>query len=370
VERRKLAIAVGVYPPDIGGPAKFAFEFSQWLASKGSQITVVSLTDNPSTKYLSEYENPQVILVSREQTLPSRFLATIKMVRNLARDHTFLVNGLFIEISLLTIFHTFKYVAKIPGDIVWERATNQGETKLSVIDYQGTETFGKRAMRKLFTRALNKAAFVILPSQQLKLLAMDWGVREENMVVLPNSTNLELFKAKPNTTKKFDLITVGRLIPLKGISELIEVSKYLNLSLAIVGGGPEELALKELARKLGASVSFLGEISPDGVVENLNASRLFVLNSSHEGSPHALIEAMSCGMTCIARENTGSVEIISNNINGLLYNSRDGLKEAISKALEDKDMALKLGKNAREDAIKRFSLESNFSKIESLMKAK
>jgi len=369
VEGRKLAIAVGVYPPDIGGPAKFAFEFSQWLASKGSQITVLSLTDNPSTKYLSEYENPQVILVSREQTLPSRFLATIKMLRNLARDHTILVNGLFIEISLLTIFYKFKYVAKIPGDIVWERATNQGETKLSVIDYQGTETFGKRAMRKLFTRSLNKAAFVILPSQQLKRLAMDWGVREEIMVVLPNSTNLELFKAKPNTIKKFDLITVGRLIPLKGISELIEVSKHSNLSLAIVGGGPEELALKELARKLGASVSFLGEISPDGVVENLNASRLFVLNSSHEGSPHALIEAMSCGLTCIARENTGSVEIISNNINGLLYNSRDGLKEAISKALEDKDMALKLGKNAREDAIKRFSLESNFGKIESLMKA-
>ena len=177
MERTKLAIAVGVYPPDIGGPAKFAFEFSQWLASKGSQITVLSLTDNPSTKYLSEYENPQVILVSREQTLPSRFLATIKMLRNLARDHTFLVNGLFIEISLLTIFHKFKYVAKIPGDIVWERATNQGETKLSVIDYQGTETFGKRAMRKLFTHSLNKAAFVILPSQQLKLLAMDWGVR-------------------------------------------------------------------------------------------------------------------------------------------------------------------------------------------------
>ena len=189
------------------------------------------------------------------------------------------------------------------------------------------------------------------------------------MVVLPNSANLERFKARPKTEKKYDLVTIGRLIPLKGIPELIEVAKQLNLSLAIVGGGPDEFALRELASQLGASVSFLGEIGADDVAENLNASRIFVLNSSHEGSPHALIEAMSCGMTCIARENTGSVEIISDNINGLLYKSKDGLKEAVSKVLDDKDMAMKLGKNAREDAIKRFSLESNFSKIESLLKA-
>lgn len=145
------------------------------------------------------------------------------------------------------------------------------------------------------------------------------------------------------------------------------MAKQLNLSLAIVGGGPDEFALRELASQLGASVSFLGEIGADDVAENLNAS-IFVLNSSHEGSPHALIEAMACGMTCIARENTGSVEIITNNVNGFLYNSRSGLEEAISKALEDKQIAIKLGNNAREDAIKRFSLEGNFSKIEGLVR--
>ena len=363
----KLAIAVGAYPPDIGGPAKFAFEFSKWLASKGSPVTVLSLTDNPSFAHLAEHENVQVTLVSRAQTLPLRFLTTIKIARSLAKDHTFLVNGLFIEISLLTFLQKFKYVAKVPGDIVWERATNQSETNLSVIDYQGTETLGKRVMRKLFVRALNKAELVIVPSQQLKILALKWGVHENKVVVLPNSANLERFKARPKIEKKFDLITIGRLIPLKGIPELIEVAKQLNLSLAIVGGGPDEFALKELASQLGASVSFLGEIGADDVAENLNASRIFVLNSSHEGSPHALIEAMACGMTCIARENTGSVEIITNNINGFLYNSRSGLEEAISKALEDKQMAIKLGNNAREDAIKRFSLEGNFSKIERLV---
>jgi glycosyltransferase involved in cell wall biosynthesis len=255
----------------------------------------------------------------------------------------------------------------VPGDIVWERATNQSETNLSVIDYQGTETLGKRVMRKLFVRALNKAEFVIVPSQQLKILALKWGVHENKVVVLPNSANLERFKARPKTEKKYDLVTIGRLIPLKGIPELIEVAKQLNLSLAIVGGGPDEFALRELASQLGASVSFLGEIGADDVAENLNASRIFVLNSSHEGSPHALIEAMACGMTCIARENTGSVEIITNNVNGFLYNSRSGLEEAILKALEDKQMAIKLGNNAREDAIKRFSLEGNFSKIERLV---
>ena len=102
------------------------------------------------------------------------------------------------------------------------------------------------------------------------------------------------------------MITVCRLVPWKGVDELIKECSKRGLSLAVVGDGPERSNLEKLAQgQYGCNVTFLGDVPHKNLPALLNASKIFVLNSHYEGSPHSLIEALSIGMAAIARESTG-----------------------------------------------------------------
>ena len=361
----QIVIVTGVYPPEIGGPAKFCKAFSDWLTRKEFPNTVLTLTDG--NDLIFEKEVHKQILISRRRYLFERMVRTIMFAWKQSSTSVFLVNGLFIEFSFLTFLKQINFVAKIPGDIVWERCLNQGKTQLSVSDYQGNEDVGKRVMRYFFVRTLKKARIVIVPSAFLKQLAINWGVPESKIVVLQNSADLNIFSPHVSEQKIYDLVTVGRLIKLKGVEELIEVSRSLNMSLAIVGTGPEYDSLQTFAAKNDIDVNFLGELRPVEVAQILSKSSFFVLNSSHEGSPHALIEALASGVVSIARKNTGTVEIIEHGYTGFLFDSGDQLIQILQNLKRDSMLCQRISENASFYAKERFDESTVFQSIYELL---
>jgi glycosyltransferase involved in cell wall biosynthesis len=285
-------------------------------------------------------------------------MRTIHRAFLLSKESIFLVNGLFIEFSLLSMIKKIDYVAKVPGDIVWERATNQGKTSLSVIDYQGNEDLSKKVMRFLFARVLKRARRVIVPSMLLKEIVAGWGVSKDKITVMPNSVDLQIHSKQLTPKKEYDLITVGRLIPLKGVHELIEVSHNLGLRLAIVGSGPEESSLRNLSERLSSRVKFLGDVA-----KALSKSRFFVLNSSHEGSPHSLIEAMASKLVVLARENSGTSEIINHKQNGFLYRSKEELVELLKSLVNGSQENQLIADTAFQDVLQKYNQDTNFKSI-------
>ena len=363
----KVLLTSGIYPPDKGGPAHFVSIFSKWLASSGARTSVLSLTDKDSTK--QEESGVEVSLISRKHMLPIRFfLASISIADPRARKRVVLMNGLFLETLLAKVISRARLVAKVPGDIVWERARNQGLTSLTIDQYQGKERGGKKLFRILFTKSLRRANHIIAPSLHLKHLIESWGINSDKISVIRNSVDTELFAPDSSIPKRFDVITVCRLVPWKGVDELIDECSKRGLSLAVVGDGPERINLEKLAKgQSRCDVTFLGDVPHKNLPALLNASKIFVLNSHYEGSPHSLIEALSIGMAAIARESTGSAEVINDSVNGLLSGKSRSLGDSIDLLMKDSTLIEKLQREARATALAEYDQELNFKRIKSVL---
>ena len=292
--------------------------------------------------------------------------------RNSKPDVPILAAGMFLETYLATRFSRRKYVAKVPGDFVWERARNNGYTELDIEDFQSaTLNLKYRVFRWMASQSLRGASQVIVPTRQLEKLCVRWGVNAENISYIPNSVDLSLFNSTGKPTKDFDLLTVCRLVKWKGVDELIAVANALNLKLAIAGDGPEKLNLENQAKKIGAGVTFFGDISQPQLIDLYQRSRIFVLNSSYEGLSHALLEARASGLFSIARANTGSEDVIENDNDGILCGSHKypDLKSAITYVLSHPEFEHSCISHSLARTREIFDKKRNFEKIYKLLKA-
>ena len=363
--KNSVLLISGIYPPDTGGPASFTEDFSKWVSHKKDKVSIITYTDGTSeTKYL---DSTKIIYIHRHKNLSKRYIYFVwAILRNYDSSVRVLAVGAFVEILLASLVRNIKYTIKIPGDIVWERARNSKVTELNIYDFQhSTLKFKYRIFRRLFTLSITRAKNVVVPSEVLQKLVRNWIGNRRPIDLIYNSIDPSKFSAANPVSKKFDLITACRLVPWKGVDEIIQCCKDLNLTLGIAGEGPEEDRLKQLASKLGAAVTFLGQVPKEEISEFYKSGEIFVLNSSYEGLPHALLEAKAIGLLCIGRVGTGSEEVIKHLEDGMLVSEELGhnLKETLVKAISDPELVKCLQLNARNDVANRFNREENFDEI-------
>lgn len=362
---KDICLVGGIYPPDAGGPSKFLFEFENFLLGKGKQVSVLVLTNAPSS--IEESSQLTKVRVTRNSTLPSRFLHFIRQLKRLeSRDRDFLVVGAFLEVLLANLTKASRVVVKIPGDIVWERARNSGATKLDIFEFQHIKLPLKYwVMRQLYTRALRSADKVIVPSEGLRKLTETWGINQSRVVTIYNSVDIPKYAGIANDSALTDVLSVCRLTAWKGVDELITAVSTLNLSLTIIGDGPERENLENLADSLGARVTFLGEVDAEKVSQHYKRARRFVLNSTYEGLPHVLLEARASKLLCLAREGTGSSEVISHLNDGVLYggDSRLDLTAALKLSFSSEVDEDEFVARAYQDICLRFNQSENFERI-------
>lgn len=132
--------------------------------------------------------------------------------------------------------------------------------------------------------------------------------------------------------------TVCRLVPWKGLDTLIKSLKNIpNLGLIIIGEGPLEQDLKHIARDLQVEnrVIFTGRKKKSEIPAFLEKSDFFILNSSYEGLPHVVLEAMACRKMVLASQVGGTPEVVRHEETGLLFNYNDlnSIHSAIQTAL-------------------------------------
>jgi glycosyltransferase involved in cell wall biosynthesis len=119
------------------------------------------------------------------------------------------------------------------------------------------------------------------------------------------------------------LISVGRLIKRKAIGDVLLALSRLEgvpLRLLIIGDGPEEGPLRDLASTLGlaSQVDFLGAVWGENKFQYLAASDMLVLPSVHEGFGLVFLEAMHCGLPVIASDSGGQTDFLQDGETGFL----------------------------------------------------
>ena len=363
--KSSVLLVSGIYPPDTGGPATFTQDFSRWLSHKNINVSIVTYTDGSSKS--SIVDGVRIIQVHRNINIVKRYFEFISvLVRNYNSSTKVLAAGAFLEIVTASVIRNIKYTIKIPGDIVWERARNSGITNLDINSFQNSEMNLKyKAFRRLFTFSISRAKNVVVPSAFLQKMVVNWVGESKKIELVYNSIDPSRFSQEESANMNFDVVTASRLVPWKGVDEIIQSCKELNLSLGIAGEGPDEARLKDFAAALGARVTFLGQIPKSEMSNFYLSGKFFVLNSSYEGLPHALIEAKASGLLCIGRADTGSEEVVRNLVDGMLVSSKPGnnLKDTLARAISDPELVARLCLNAYEDVVERFSQDINFQKI-------
>lgn len=171
----------------------------------------------------------------------------------------------------------------------------------------------------------------IAPSEFYHRKMIEWGEPANRFVTIPNPVDLADVPAKGGGGF---VLYVGRLSQEKGVDIFIRAAAQVpNLIVKIVGRGPEEARLKELAQSLGAdNVTFLGFVPPDKVNALRDRAEAVIVPSLwYENSPLALLEAMGQGVPIIASHIGGMGELVKDGENGWLV--EPGNVESFAEAL-------------------------------------
>ena len=353
----RIVIATGIFPPDIGGPASYVPRIAAALADRGHSVEVVTLADELSTARTEDYPFP-VHRLARAQARPLRMARTIAKLAGCARQaDVVLANGLYLETAIAAMLTRRPAVAKVVGDTIWERARHAGRAE-SLDAFQQA----KLPLRWRFMRALQDAYIrtfdrVLTPSRYLERTVRGWGVPAERIEVVYNAVPLP--PPGGGRAATFDIVGVGRLVPWKQFADLVAVAARNGWSLHLVGDGPLRGELEAQARALGAAVTFSGHLAQGEIADAIRSGRVFVLNSSYEGLPHIVLEAMAAGVPVIATAAGGTPETIDDGRTGRLIPVGDSaaLEDALRQLLGDPQARATLVNNAAAALAQRFSFE-------------
>lgn len=218
---------------------------------------------------------------------------------------------------------------------------------------------------------LRLPSVLLVNSHHGKENAIKFGVRPEKIFVLHNVIDLDEFDSQMNvdlsttsddwqvlerdSKEKVIVVTVARLMPVKRLERFL-----LALALArretpqlrgwIVGSGPEEFLLKELAESLDLlpdGIRFLGARS--NVPQLLARADMFVVTSDQEGFPNVLLEAMAASLPVITTPAGEAPAIIRDNVNGHLvgFDDLQLLSKRMVQLSQSEEMRRQMGKHGR-----------------------
>ena len=241
------------------------------------------------------------------------------------------------------------------------------------------------AMRLLSRYVVNHVDLVQIDCEVGKrtILELSQGkVKPEDILVFPQGIELDVFKPKAEIRKslrdqlewneKKVLIMTRQLKPIYGIDIFLKavaqiIKEVPDVRALIVGDGPLELELKNLASSLGLGkfVRFTGRVDRQELVKYLNAGDIYVSTSYSDGTSLCLLEAMAVGLSAVVTDVPANLEWIENGHNGFVARRgfTDDVAEALQKFVNNSSLCRTFGDRNLTIAKERADWDKNFDKM-------
>jgi glycosyltransferase involved in cell wall biosynthesis len=238
--------------------------------------------------------------------------------------------------------------AKLANLLMWQLAKREGEA------------------------AKNATLTVTISKYSSKKIAQFYGVDKAKIRIVPNGVDTSKFKPSENgekikrqigADKKLCVLFVGRLIPRKGLTFLVEaatkiVKEYRQTLFLIVGDGPQKPHLRSYLEKrnLAGNFVFLGDVNESALPAVYNCADVFVLPSIQEGQGIALLEAQATAKPVVAFDVGGVREAVLDKETGLLMKpDSSDLADAVMKLLGSLALRETMGSKGRKFVVDNFS---------------
>lgn len=369
----KILLTSDWYKPIVNGVVTSVVNLKRELEERGHEVKVLTLS--PIYQSYKKEDVYYIKSLNLEMIYPNA-RATLPHVEGLIQEliywkpdivHSqceFMTFSYAVKISkkckcpLLHTYHTIyeDYIHYLPGGL--------STYKLGV-------AFEKKLVAQFSKSILNKTDQIIVPTEKVEKILEKYEV-EEPISVIPTGIDLKNFQKKitkkecQNLKKQWNipfenkvLISVGRLAKEKNLEEILNYFARLiyeegkqNLTLVIVGDGPDRERLEEISEKLflTGKVIFTGMVNPQDVGIYYQLGDVFVCASNSETQGITYIEALASGRPALCRKDECLNQVITDGYNGFQYETYEFFKIHLEYILEDETRKEEMGLRAKETA--------------------
>ena len=369
----RVLVTVGIFPPDIGGPATFVPKIAKYFQDElNYEIEILTLSDNKNSNINDDFS---VKRIDRNLPIIYRWLKTIFTIYKLGKNKDLIfVNGLGTETTIANIFLKKKIIRKIVGDPVWERTYSKAKISESIDEFQVKNYgFSISLQKKVRSFSIKKSDIVVTPSKHLKNFILNLGFKNKieiinNGVFIPEE-NTNIF-----TNDQINITIVSRLVSHKNIKKIIRAISDLNdplIYLNIIGDGPELNQLQKISLESNNkdNIIFHGKLNRDDINHIFLKSDIYIQASNYEGLPHSLLEAMSYGIPVLCTPVGECKEILGDEDRGYILDlpvSKNNIKSKIIEIIGEKNIANKKGERGKDFINENYNLTNSFNLYKNL----
>ena len=165
----------------------------------------------------------------------------------------------------------------------------------------------------------------------------DYAAYNSRVIHVGNSIVCHPWKERPLPGKPVRLLYAGRLSAVKNVGPIIEaaVGWEKDCTLDILGDGEEREMLEEKAHG-SERIRFRGAVTPDEVQKVMGEADMLVMNSTFEGIPMIILEAVSTGLPVVTTDVGGIKEVLTYGLDSEVTDgSVQGIRDAMERVLSD-----------------------------------
>ncbi|RMG91948.1 MAG: glycosyltransferase family 4 protein [Chloroflexi bacterium] len=362
----RIGMVTACYKPVINGVTRMVSLYKQHLEALGHEVTVFTLGEpDPNGDEPGVIRTPAIPLGSTGYYFSLGYSHEAQMLlqqMDIVHCHHLLMS---VELA-----HRY---ARCP--IVYTNHTRYDLYTGSVTPLP--QPAADALMRQLWPELAGLADAVIAPSESVRQVLLEFGVSQP-IYVIENGIDLRPFRQPLAPCTKEDLgipsdaillLYVGRFSPEKSLDLLLEqfvIARDIvpNLHLALLGKGPSERGIHELARSLQIEdcVHFWGTVNFDEVGNYMAAADIFVTASRSEVHPLTIIEALAAGLPVVASASPGIVDTVETGKTGILTSwVEGGLTAGMVSLAMNESLRREMSQAARQ-AAERFDIQHTIAK--------
>jgi 1,2-diacylglycerol 3-alpha-glucosyltransferase len=361
----RIGMLTDVYKPHISGITNYIALNKRYLEQAGHEVFVFTFGD-------LEHEDDEPNIV-RSPGLP-----LVDTGYYLSFRYSLRAKRLLQTMDVVHVHHPFlsgrlalRYCRPLRIPIVFTNHTRYdlyAQTYLPLLPEEVSDTLLETYMPPF----CNAVDLVISPSLGMADVLQQLGVTS-HIEVVPNGVELQRFHQASEPAQRTKIgfkpeeilfIYTGRLGPEKNLSFLIKaftgVAEAIETAhLILIGGGPEEEALKRQSAENGVSnrIHFVGMLDYDHLPSYLAMCDAFVTASVTEVHPLSVIEAMATGLPVLGIQSVGVGDTVEDDITGFLASEDQAAFAAkMTRLCMDHDLRHKMGEAARR-ASRQYAIE-------------
>lgn len=363
----KVLITTDWYAPVINGVVTSVLLLQRELEKLGHEVRVVTLSND-----LHTYKDGNVYYmgsVSANKIYPG---ARLKINRNRSLLHE-LVDWRPDVIHSQCEFSSFRVAYALSSRLGVPIVHTYHTVYEDYTHYFSPSVRVGKAVVSVFSRWIcGRTACVVAPSKKVENLLRDYGVHCR-IEVIPTGVDLGAYRQEPDGERmaalrrrwglngdRTVLLYLGRMAKEKNLEQLMDqiaAAGRRDVTLLLVGDGPDREEVLDYARSKGLDVVFTGMVPHGEVADYYRLGDLFVTASTSETQGLTYFEALAAGVPVLCRRDPCVDGVVEDGVNGWQYDSGEDFGRRLSAFCGDKELRERMRSAARESSEK-FSAEA------------